>query len=234
MVSIPVTSSTTARQPTLMGSIPRRSSTRLSVLPSTRNSVLAADRPFRLALLYQDTAFGKGVQTAVNNTITKNKLNIQLVSQQSYRMGESDFRTQLTAIKAANPDAVYLGAFPNEGAPDHHAGTAGISASTRYSSTSRTMTMPSSTRTSGSTAKEPSSRAGSRPTPHRQEQLLMPRTRSSRLLCKVRDLPGHDGRLNLRWCLHRGKGDRECRDHGQGNGETGARRSERCPRLSRR
>jgi branched-chain amino acid transport system substrate-binding protein len=32
-------------------------------------------------------------------------------------MGESDFRTQLTAIKAANPDAVYLAAFPNEGAP---------------------------------------------------------------------------------------------------------------------
>jgi branched-chain amino acid transport system substrate-binding protein len=77
----------------------------------------AADRPLRLALIYQDTAFGKGVQTAVNNTITKNKLNIQLVSQQSYKMGESDFRTQLTAIKAANPDAVYLGAFPNEGAP---------------------------------------------------------------------------------------------------------------------
>jgi branched-chain amino acid transport system substrate-binding protein len=76
-----------------------------------------ADRPFRLALLYQDTAFGKGIQTAVNNTITKNQLNIQLVSQQSFKMGDTDFRTQLTAIKAANPDAVYNGAFPNEGAP---------------------------------------------------------------------------------------------------------------------
>jgi len=77
----------------------------------------SADRPFRLALLYQDTAFGKGVQTAVNNTITKDKLNIVLVSQQGYKMGESDFRTPLTAIKAANPDAVYFAAFPNEGAP---------------------------------------------------------------------------------------------------------------------
>ena len=77
----------------------------------------SADRPFRLALIYQDTAFGKGVQTAVNNTITNNKLNILLVAQQSYKMGDSDFRTQLTAIKAANPDAVYLAAFPNEGAP---------------------------------------------------------------------------------------------------------------------
>jgi branched-chain amino acid transport system substrate-binding protein len=77
----------------------------------------ASDRPFRLALIYQDTAFGKGVQTAVNDTITKNKLNIVLVSQQSFKMGESDFRTPLTAIKAAKPDAVYIAAFPNEGAP---------------------------------------------------------------------------------------------------------------------
>ena len=44
-----------------------------------------ADRPFRLALLYQDTAFGKGIQTAVNDTITNDKLNIKLVSQQSIR-----------------------------------------------------------------------------------------------------------------------------------------------------
>jgi len=77
----------------------------------------ASDRPFRLAVLYQDTAFGKGVQTAVNNTISKKNLNIVLVSQQSFKMGESDFRTQLTAIKAAKPDAVYIAAFPNEGAP---------------------------------------------------------------------------------------------------------------------
>jgi branched-chain amino acid transport system substrate-binding protein len=82
-----------------------------------KKSGFSADRPLRLALIYQDTAFGKGVQTAVNNTIVNNKLNIQLVSQQSFKMGESDFRTPLTAIKAANPDAVYIAAFPNEGAP---------------------------------------------------------------------------------------------------------------------
>lgn len=89
------------------------------VLRAAVNKKLGAssDRPFRLALIYQDTAFGKGVQTAVNNTITANKLNIVLVSQQSFKMGESDFRTQLTAIKATNPDAVYIAAFPNEGAP---------------------------------------------------------------------------------------------------------------------
>ncbi|MDD1681941.1 MAG: ABC transporter substrate-binding protein [Methanoregula sp.] len=88
------------------------------IRPAVNKKLGAAEsRPFRLALLYQDTGFGKGVQTAVNNTIINKKLNIQLVSQQSYKMGDTDFRTQLTAIKAANPDAVYLGAFPNEGAP---------------------------------------------------------------------------------------------------------------------
>jgi branched-chain amino acid transport system substrate-binding protein len=92
----------------------------------------SADRPFRLALLYQDTAFGKGIQTAVNNTITQNKLNIVLVSQQSFRMGESDFRTPLTVIKAANPDAVYLGAFPNEGAPAITQGRRDIGLNTIY------------------------------------------------------------------------------------------------------
>ena len=88
------------------------------VRPAVNKKIGAsADRPFRLALLYQDTAFGKGVQTAVNDTITKNKLNIVLVSQQGFKSGESDFRTPLTAIKAAKPDAVYLAAFPNEGGP---------------------------------------------------------------------------------------------------------------------
>jgi branched-chain amino acid transport system substrate-binding protein len=57
------------------------------------------------------------VQSAVNATITKYNLPIQLVSQQGYKMGESDFRTPLTAIKAAKPDAVYVAALPNEGAP---------------------------------------------------------------------------------------------------------------------
>jgi branched-chain amino acid transport system substrate-binding protein len=88
------------------------------IRPAVNAKLGAADnRPFRLALIYQDTAFGKGVQAAVNDTIVKNNLNIVLVSQQSFKMGESDFRTPLTAIKAVNPDAVYVAAFPNEGAP---------------------------------------------------------------------------------------------------------------------
>jgi len=73
-----------------------------------------ASRPLRLAVIYQDSPFGKGVLTAANDTITNNKLNIVIVAQQSYKMAESDFRTPLTVIKAANPDVVYAAVFPNE------------------------------------------------------------------------------------------------------------------------
>jgi branched-chain amino acid transport system substrate-binding protein len=74
-------------------------------------------RPLRLALLYQDSAYGKGVLNGVINTITANNLNIQIVSNQSFKMGDADFRTALTAIKAAKPDVIYPAAFPAEQIP---------------------------------------------------------------------------------------------------------------------
>lgn len=76
-----------------------------------------ADRPLRLAILYQDSPYGKGVLDAVANTIATEKLNIQLVDNRSFKMGESDFRTILTGVKSSNPDAVYSAAFLNEQIP---------------------------------------------------------------------------------------------------------------------
>ena len=73
-----------------------------------------ADRPFRVAMLYQDSAYGKGVLNGVVNTITSENLNMEIVSNQSFKLGEADFHTQLTAIKAAKPDAIYAAAFPAE------------------------------------------------------------------------------------------------------------------------
>lgn len=78
---------------------------------------LSADRPLRMAILYQDSLYGKGVRDATNATITKNNLKVQIVAEQSFKMGESDFRTALTAIKAAKPDVVYPAAFLNEQTP---------------------------------------------------------------------------------------------------------------------
>jgi branched-chain amino acid transport system substrate-binding protein len=76
-----------------------------------------ADRPLRLAVVYQDSPYGKGVLDAVANTIASQKLNIQLVDNRSFKMGESDFRTILTGVKSSNPDAVYSAAFLNEQIP---------------------------------------------------------------------------------------------------------------------
>ena len=74
-------------------------------------------RPLRVAILYQDSAYGKGVLNGVTSTITGNNLKIQIVSNQSFKLGETDFRTPLTAIKAAKPDVIYPAAFPAEQIP---------------------------------------------------------------------------------------------------------------------
>lgn len=78
---------------------------------------LPEDRPLRLALIYQDSPYGKGVQEAVINTIDSMDLPVTLVADETFKMGETDFRTVLTAVKAAQPDVIYPAAFLNEQIP---------------------------------------------------------------------------------------------------------------------
>ncbi len=74
-------------------------------------------RPLRMALVIQDSPYGKGVQSAVKATIEKKGLNIEIVAEETFKMGETDFRTMLTSIKSARPDVVYPAAFLNEQIP---------------------------------------------------------------------------------------------------------------------
>lgn len=74
----------------------------------------ADDRPLRLAVLYQDSAYGEGVYDGIKETIENYNLNMELVAEEKFKMSETDFRTTLTVIKAANPDVVYPAAFLNE------------------------------------------------------------------------------------------------------------------------
>ena len=76
-----------------------------------------ADRPLRLAVVYQDSPFGKGALTAIEETIAAKGLKVQVVASETYKMGETDFRTILTSVKAKKPDAVYPIAFLNEEVP---------------------------------------------------------------------------------------------------------------------
>ena len=77
----------------------------------------SADRPLRLAILYQDSPYGKGHQDAIKNTITNSSLNIEIVAEEAFKMGESDYRTVLTSIKNTEPDVIYITAFLNEQIP---------------------------------------------------------------------------------------------------------------------
>jgi branched-chain amino acid transport system substrate-binding protein len=76
-----------------------------------------SDRRLRLAVIYQDSPYGKGVLSAVNETITKEGLPIDIVASEAYKMGETDYRTILTSVKAKQPDVVYPAAFLNEQVP---------------------------------------------------------------------------------------------------------------------
>ena len=74
----------------------------------------SADRPLRLAVLYQDSAYGVGVYDGINKTIVKYGLKMEIVAAEKFKMSETDFRTALTVIKASKPDVVYPAAFLNE------------------------------------------------------------------------------------------------------------------------
>jgi branched-chain amino acid transport system substrate-binding protein len=74
-------------------------------------------RPLRMAVLYQDSPYGKGQLTAINDTIVSGNLPVEIVAQESYTMGGTDFRTQLTKIKSTNPDVIYAASFLNEQIP---------------------------------------------------------------------------------------------------------------------
>ena len=72
------------------------------------------DRPLRLAFLYQDTAYGVGVYNGTKRAIEIHDLNMEIVAAEKFKMGETDYRTILTTIKAAKPDVVYPAALPTE------------------------------------------------------------------------------------------------------------------------
>ena len=67
----------------------------------------------RIAILVDVRSdYSVGLQTFFGQAYKK--LGGEIVSEQSYSQGDSDFRAQLTAIKAANPDAVYVPGYYTE------------------------------------------------------------------------------------------------------------------------
>ena len=73
--------------------------------------MVAADRDLKLALIYRDDAYGKGVIESSVAYIEDNSLPIELVAQEKYPTDETDFHTYLTKIAEAKPDAIYTVGF---------------------------------------------------------------------------------------------------------------------------
>jgi branched-chain amino acid transport system substrate-binding protein len=65
-------------------------------------------RNLRLAILYRDDAFGRGVVADSKATIEDENLAIDVVLERSYPTDTKVFQADLTAVQEANPDAVYV------------------------------------------------------------------------------------------------------------------------------
>jgi branched-chain amino acid transport system substrate-binding protein len=75
--------------------------------------MVAPERDFRLALLYRNDAFGTGVEKAAIHWINNESLPIEIVADRSYTTSTTNFQTDLTAIAATHPDAVFIADNPD-------------------------------------------------------------------------------------------------------------------------
>ncbi len=69
-------------------------------------------KPKRVAFIYQNSDYGKGVFESFKKELIKE--NIQIVENEQFAMGSTDMRTNLTNIKQVHPDLVVIAAFPKE------------------------------------------------------------------------------------------------------------------------
>ncbi len=94
--------------------------------------LVAADRDLKLALIYRDDAYGKGVIESSVAYIEDNSLPIELVAQQKYPTDETDFHTYLTKIAEAKPDAVYTVGFVKDTSSIYIQGQRDVGLNTLY------------------------------------------------------------------------------------------------------
>ncbi len=69
--------------------------------------MVAPDRNFSLAIIYRNDAFGQGVDEATKYWIQNESLPITL-TERSYDPATTNYQTDLSVIKQANPDAVFV------------------------------------------------------------------------------------------------------------------------------
>jgi branched-chain amino acid transport system substrate-binding protein len=75
--------------------------------------MVAPDRNLNLALYYRDDSFGNAVQQAAIYWIQNESLPITVVADRKHPTTSNTFQTDLTVIKQANPDAVFVADNPD-------------------------------------------------------------------------------------------------------------------------
>ncbi len=70
-----------------------------------------AGRNLRLAVLYRDDGYGRGVRDVTSSIIAADGLPITVVANVSYATTATSFQPQLISVKESNPDAVYIAGF---------------------------------------------------------------------------------------------------------------------------
>ncbi len=90
------------------------SKTVVDFFASEMKPMVAADRNFSLALLYRNDAFGTGVAQATKFWIQNENLPISIVADRSYDPQTTNYQTDLTAVAAAHPDAVFIADNPDK------------------------------------------------------------------------------------------------------------------------
>lgn len=66
----------------------------------------------RVAILYINNAYGTGLRDVFQKQFAQR--GGQIVATEAFAQGATDFRTQLTKVKSAKPDGIYLLAYPKE------------------------------------------------------------------------------------------------------------------------
>jgi branched-chain amino acid transport system substrate-binding protein len=83
-------------------------------LANEMKPMVAPDRNFSLALYYRDDSFGNAVEQAAKYWIQNESLSINIVADRKHPTSSSSFQTDLTVIKQANPDAVFVADNPDK------------------------------------------------------------------------------------------------------------------------
>lgn len=92
----------------------------------------SASRKLRLAVIYRDDAYGQGVWDATKHFIEADNLPIEIVAEKSYPKTTTTFQAELTAIKAAKPDAVYVVDFTTNTATIYRQGQSDVGLNSVY------------------------------------------------------------------------------------------------------